>query len=82
LEATPSAGWIYELLRPQARELKVARPAMLRAITVSKKNDRVDTRPISARYGTFIAGAIGYSMLMGLNVPVDFHRRLVKRSPR
>ena len=41
-----------------------------------------DTRPISARYGTSIAGAIGYSMLRELKVTVDFHRGLVKLSPR
>jgi hypothetical protein len=41
-----------------------------------------DTRQISARYGTFIAGAIGYSMLRELNLTVDLHRGLVKLSRR
>jgi tetratricopeptide (TPR) repeat protein len=41
-----------------------------------------DTRQISQRYGTSIAGAIGYSMLRELNLTVDFQRGLVKLSPR
>jgi transposase len=41
-------GWIYDHLRPFAQELKVAHPAMLKAITASKKkNDRVDARKIA-----------------------------------
>lgn len=48
LEATLFTGWIYDLLRPQAQELKVAHPAMLRAITASKKkNDCVDARTLA-----------------------------------
>jgi len=48
MEATLFTGWIYDLLRPQAEALKVAHPAMLRAITASKKkNDRVDARKIA-----------------------------------
>jgi hypothetical protein len=42
LEATLFTGWIYDLLRPFAQSLKVAHPAMLKAIAASKKkNDRV-----------------------------------------
>ena len=41
-------GWIYDHLRPFAQELQVAHPAMLNAITASKKkNDRVDARKIA-----------------------------------
>src|ERR1700687_3839935 len=48
MEATLFTGWIYDLLRPQAEALKVAHPAMLRAITASKKkNHRVDARKIA-----------------------------------
>src|SRR5215831_20174962 len=48
LEATLFTGWIYDHLRPFAQELKVANPAMLKAIAASKKkNDRVDGRKIS-----------------------------------
>jgi transposase len=48
LEATLFTGWIYDHLRPFAEELKVAHPAMLKAIAASKKkNDRVDGRKIS-----------------------------------
>lgn len=48
LEATMFTGWIYDHLRPHARELKVAHPLMLRAIAASKKkNDRVDARKIA-----------------------------------
>jgi transposase len=48
LEATLFTGWIYDHLRPFARELKVAHPAMLKAIIASKKkNDRVDARKIA-----------------------------------
>lgn len=48
LEATLFTGWIYDHLRPLAQELKVAHPAMLKAIAASKKkNDRVDARKIA-----------------------------------
>ena len=48
MEATLFTGWIYNLLKPLAQELKVAHPAMLKAITVSKKkNDQVDARTIA-----------------------------------
>jgi transposase len=48
LEATLFTAWIYDPLRPFAQELKVAHPAMLKAITASKKNnDRVDARKIA-----------------------------------
>ncbi len=48
LEATLFTGWIYDLLKPYAAQLKVAHPAMLKAIAASKKkNDRVDARKIA-----------------------------------
>ena len=48
MEATLFTGWIYDELRPLAQELKVAHPAMLKAIAASKKkNDRVDARKIA-----------------------------------
>lgn len=48
LEATIFTGWVYDHLKPHARELKVAHPLMLRAIAVSKKkNDRVDAAKIA-----------------------------------
>jgi transposase len=48
LEATLFTGWIYDFLKPHAQELKVAHPAMLKAISASKKkNDRVDARKIA-----------------------------------
>jgi transposase len=48
LEATLFTGWIYDHLRLRAQELKVAHPAMLKAIAASKKkNDRVDARKIA-----------------------------------
>src|SRR6266581_5666377 len=48
LEATLFTGWIYDLLKPLAQELKVAHPAMLKAIAASKKkNDKVDARKIA-----------------------------------
>ena len=48
MEATLFTGWIYDLLKPLAQELKVAHPAMLKAIAASKKkNDRVDARKIA-----------------------------------
>jgi len=47
LEATIFSGWIYDVLLPESAELKVAHPAMLRAIaTAKKKNDRVDAERI------------------------------------
>ena len=48
MEATLFTGWIYDHLKPHARELKVAHPLMLRAIACSKKkNDRVDAEKIA-----------------------------------
>jgi transposase len=48
LEATLFTGWIYDFLKPMAQELKVAHPAMLKAIAASKKkNDRVDAHKIA-----------------------------------
>jgi len=48
MEATLFTGWIYDLLKPLARELKVGHPAMLKAIAASKKkNDKVDARKIA-----------------------------------
>ncbi|MCX7016216.1 MAG: transposase [Candidatus Sumerlaeota bacterium] len=48
LEATLFTGWIYEFLSPYAEELKVAHPAMLRAIAASKKKtDRIDAGKIA-----------------------------------
>jgi transposase len=47
LEATMFTGWIYDRLRPLAAELKVAHPAMLKAIACAKKkNDRLDAEKI------------------------------------
>ena len=48
MEATLFTGWIYDVLKPLAQELKVAHPTMLKAIAASKKkNDKVDARKIS-----------------------------------
>lgn len=48
LEATLFTGWIYDFLRPHAQSLLVAHPAMLKAISASKKkNDRVDAGKIA-----------------------------------
>lgn len=48
LEATLFTGWIYDFLRPKAQALKVAHPAMLKAIAASKKkNDRIDAEKIA-----------------------------------
>ena len=48
MEATLFTGWIYDHLKPLAQELKVAHPAMLKAIAASKKkNDKVDARKIA-----------------------------------
>jgi len=48
MEATMFTGWVYDLLKPYATELKVANPLMLRAIAASKKkNDKVDASKIA-----------------------------------
>ena len=48
MEATLFTGWIYDELKPHAVALKVAHPAMLKAIAASKKkNDRVDAQKIA-----------------------------------
>lgn len=48
MEATLFTGWIYDFLKPYAVDLKVAHPAMLKAITAAKKkNDRADAETIA-----------------------------------
>jgi transposase len=48
MEATMFTGWVYDFLKPCALELKVAHPAMLKAIAASKKkNDRLDAEKIA-----------------------------------
>jgi transposase len=48
MEATIFTGWIYDFLKPYAVDLKVAHPAMLKAITAAKKkNDRADAEMIA-----------------------------------
>lgn len=48
MEATLFTGWIYDHLKKHAREIKVAHPMMLKAISASKKkNDRVDASKIA-----------------------------------
>ena len=48
MEATMFTGWIYDYLLPHAKELKVAHPEMLKAITAAKKkNDAADAEKIS-----------------------------------
>jgi transposase len=48
MEATLFTSWIYDELKPHAAVLKVAHPAMLKAIGASKKkNDRVDAQKIA-----------------------------------
>lgn len=48
MEATLFTGWIYDFLKPYARELKVAHPEMVKAITAAKKkNDRADAERLA-----------------------------------
>ena len=48
MEATMFTGWVYDFLKPHAITLKVAHPAMLKAITAAKKkNDRADAEKIA-----------------------------------
>lgn len=48
MEATIFTGWVYDFLKPYAVDLKVAHPAMLKAITAAKKkNDRDDAEKIA-----------------------------------
>lgn len=48
MEATLFTGWIYDLLKPAARQMKVGHPMMMRAIAASKKkNDRIDAKKIA-----------------------------------
>jgi transposase len=48
MEATMFTGWVYDCLRTQMQTVKVAHPAMLKAIAASKrKNDRIDARKIA-----------------------------------
>ena len=47
MEATLFTGWVYDFLRPYAKDLIVAHPEMLKAITAAKKkNDRADAEKI------------------------------------
>jgi len=48
MEATIFTGWVFDFLKPYAVDLKVAHPAMLKAITAAKKkNDRDDAEKIT-----------------------------------
>lgn len=48
MEATLFTGWIYDFLKAHARELKVANPVMLKAITAAKKkNDVADAERLA-----------------------------------
>ena len=48
MEATLFTGWIYDILKPAARSLKVGHPLMIKAITAAKKkNDRIDARKLA-----------------------------------
>jgi transposase len=48
MEATLFTGWIYDQLKEQGAQVKVADPLMLKAITASKKkNDQLDARTIA-----------------------------------
>jgi len=48
MEATIFTGWVYDFLKPYAVDLKVAHPAVLKAITAAKKkNDRDDAEKIA-----------------------------------
>lgn len=48
MEATLFTGWIYDFLKPQAVELEVGHPAMLRAIAAAKhSNDSLDAKRIA-----------------------------------
>lgn len=47
MEATMFTGWVYDFLKPHAKQLIVAHPEMLKAITAAKKkNDRADAEKI------------------------------------
>lgn len=48
IEATIFTGWIYDFLKPYARQLQVGNPLMMKAITAAKKkNDKLDARTIA-----------------------------------
>jgi transposase len=48
LEATIFTGWIYDFLKPHAREVKVINPLLAKAITAGKrKNDQLDARQMA-----------------------------------
>jgi transposase len=48
MEATMFTGWVYDHLMKHSPQVKVAHPAMLKAISAGKKkNDRVDAQKIS-----------------------------------
>jgi transposase len=48
MEATLFTSWVYEHLLPHAQEVKVAHPAMLKAISAAKrKNDSIDAGTLS-----------------------------------
>ena len=48
MEATLFTGWIYDFLKPYARELQVGNPLIMKAITAAKKkNDKLDARTIT-----------------------------------
>lgn len=72
MEATLFTGWIYDELKPRARSLKVAHPAMLKALSASKKkNDRVDA--------ALIADMLRADLLPECHMPDKLTRKLRRK---
>ena len=84
-EATLFTGWIYDVLKPFAVELKVGHPLMLRAICAGKKkSDKLDARKLSdlLRCNLFPESYMAPEAIRDLRRVLRFHNLMVRQTVR
>ena len=83
MEATMFSAWIYDVLKPYAEDLKMAHPAMLKAITAAKhSSDPLDARKISdlVRMDWIPSVWVAPPEIRELRVHLRFRNLVVKQS--
>ncbi|HSF92608.1 MAG TPA: IS110 family transposase, partial [Paracoccaceae bacterium] len=85
MEATLFTGWIHDHLKPHAREIKIAHPLMLKAITAAKKkNDRDDAEKLAdlLRTGLLPECYMAPTEMRNLRRVLRYRNLLVRESTR
>ena len=85
MEATLFTGWVYDFLLPYAREVKVAHPEMLKAITAAKKkSDQADAERITdlLRVGLIPECYMAPQKIRELRRVLRFRNHLVRQAVR